>query len=150
MPSSRYVGETPLAPNSVWDVLTDPEQMRRWTAARAVFIERPGTEATLGTGTIRAIRTWLGTYREEIVSYDPPSLLQYRVVSGLPVRDYLGRVKVDPIEGGTRITWSVNYEPATFLAPIIPFGTKLVLNGIFRRLLVQLGGRRMEPGGETI
>lgn len=150
MPTSRYFGETALAPDSVWEVLTDPTQMKRWTGARAVLIERLGTEAPMGTGAIRALRTWLGTYREEIVSYHPPKLPRYRVVSGLPVHDYLGRVDVEAITGGTRITWSVSYEPATLLASIVSFGTKLVLNGISRRLLVQLGGRRMGPGGGTI
>ena len=138
MSDAKYVATVSASPDLIWETLTDPVKMKSWARARKVTIERPGTEAQMGTGAVRAITTLFGTYREEVTSFDPPRRITYRVISGLPVRDYEGRMELEPTTSGTQITWSVTYTPTTVLAPIVPFATKRVQNAIFRRLIRQL------------
>jgi hypothetical protein len=42
--------------------------------------------------------------REEIVEFEPPHRLRYRLLSGLPFRDYIGEVTIEPEGTGSRLS----------------------------------------------
>ena len=87
--------------------------------------------------------------REEVVVYERPSRFSYKVLSGLPVRDHVGTVSLEPSEGGTRVTYALK------AIPTVPFAGKLVMLGIRRAVTELLNGvvseseRRAVASGST-
>jgi uncharacterized protein YndB with AHSA1/START domain len=71
-------------PELVWDVLADYPGMTKWAGARSVDIERPGVDVPNGVGTIRALRSWHGTIREEITGFEPERRMSYKGLTGVP------------------------------------------------------------------
>ncbi len=64
-----------------------------------------------GLRSVRAQRV-LGTYQiqEEIVTYRPPQLIEYRTVHG-PVRNHLGRIElIRRADGGTRLDYRITFD----------------------------------------
>jgi carbon monoxide dehydrogenase subunit G len=137
--STKFEETVDVPPERVWETLTDAAKMKLWAGVRSLTIEHAGAEAEMGTGAIRAISTWLGTYREEVTSYDPCRRVDYRVVSGLPVRDYEGSIELVPGPSGTCIVYSVSYQPTTVLAPMVPLVMRFVQRRIWRRFIRQFG-----------
>ena len=76
---------------------------------------------------MRVIRGAGLTMVEEIDGFDPPSSLSYRLLTGLPLRDYTSRVLFTAVNGGTHITWR-----STFL-PKVP-GTGWALEALVRSM----------------
>lgn len=68
----------------------------------------PWTESSLD-GSIRRLRRWPITMVEDVSS--EPGRHEYRVLSGLPLRDYHAVVTLTPSNGGTDITWASTFEP---------------------------------------
>lgn len=92
MPTHHIVKEIQAPPAIVWGVLADYPGMARWAGARTVEIERPGGDVPNGVGTIRALKSWHGTIREEITGFEPERRMTYkgplgRSRSRLPGRD---------------------------------------------------------------
>lgn len=73
---------------------------------------RTGTPPPGGVGAIRELGLRPVVSREEIVEYAPPRRMAYRLLSGIPLRDYLATVDLEPLPGGdTRITWKATFRP---------------------------------------
>ena len=66
--------------------------------------------------------------REEVVVWDPPHHLAYRILSGFPVRHYRADVTITPEERGCLITWSATFDPK------IP-GTGHLMVAVLRRMI---------------
>jgi len=97
---------------------------------------RTGTPAPGGVGAVRELGRRPMIMREEIVEFSPPRRLAYTVVSGVPVRDYLGTVDLDPLPGGgTRITWRATFVPAyRGTGRLLCLALKPAIRSIARRL----------------
>jgi hypothetical protein len=54
--------------------------------------------------------------REEVLAYERPYRFSYKILSGLPVRDHVGTVELEPKGGGTEITYAVKTTPTIPLA----------------------------------
>lgn len=116
----------------VFRLLADATSWPRWAGPLIVrgWWEREGQPPPGGVGAIRRLGFGAASSREEIVAYDPPASLGYRILSGLPVRDYLATVRLTPEGDGTRIDWSGQFRP------LVP-GT----GGLLRAFLVAMLGR---------
>jgi hypothetical protein len=91
----------------VWAVVSDHAGWSSWTALPSSELEREGAVERDGVGAIRAFRTGRWVTREEVTVFQPPDLMTYRLVSGLPgVRRYESTVRLAPHGAGTRIEWS--------------------------------------------
>jgi uncharacterized protein YndB with AHSA1/START domain len=99
----------PLA--TTWSVLADQSGMAAWTPARAVMIEHQGDPRPAGVGTIRVVSLALLKVREQITAVDEPTRLTYRLLSGIPVRDYVGETLLTGTDTGTDILWTVTLTP---------------------------------------
>jgi len=112
----------------VWDVVADASGWSNWGAWKEASIEREGDPPPGGLGAIKVLvseRRPSVTSREEVTVFDPPTRFGYRLLSGLPLRDYeAGITLADAAEGGTDITWRSQFEPK------IP-----LTGGFFRRIL---------------
>ena len=111
MPEIHLHQHVPAPPADVWRVYTDHEQWPEWAGVREVVVRQPGHPAPNGLGAIRVVRTSGLAVEEEIVAFDPPERLRYRMIAGAPVRNYEAEVRFAPEDGGTRVEWEVHFDP---------------------------------------
>ena len=94
-----------------WSVLADQAGMAAWTPARTVTITHQGEPRPAGVGTIRVLSLVPLTICEQIIAVDEPNRLTYRLLSGIPVRDYVGQTILTGTDRGTDIVWTVTLTP---------------------------------------
>jgi|SRR4051812_4853197 hypothetical protein len=128
----RAHAAAPLA--TTWSVLADQSGMTAWTPARAVTIEQQGDPRPAGVGTIRVLSLAPLAIREQITGVDEPTRLTYRLLSGIPVRDYVGETILTGGDTATDILWTVNMTPRW------P-GTTLAVRRVVRALANGLAGQ---------
>lgn len=114
--SFTLVREVKAPPETVFDVLTDHRRYAEISRLRKSELEREGEPAPNGVGAIRVLTAVGPPIREEVVVYERPSRFSYKVLSGLPVRDHLGTVSLEPSDGGTRVTYALKAIPTVPLA----------------------------------
>ena len=99
------------APRAVlWDVVADARRWHEWGVWSRTELEREGVPAPDGVGAIRAFTKAPVTSREEVVAFEPGVRLVYRLLSGLPVRDYTGTIVLHDHPAGSRISWRSEWE----------------------------------------
>jgi len=116
MASFRYVRQVAAPPEVVFDVLTDHRRYPEITSLRKAELEREGEPAPNGVGAIRVLTVAGPPMREEVIAYERPRRFAYKILSGLPVRDHVGTVELQPAGGGTEITYAVKTTPTIPLA----------------------------------
>jgi uncharacterized protein YndB with AHSA1/START domain len=102
------------SPGRVFVAMTDHVAFGRWMGAD-IRVERPGIPAPNGLGAIRAVRARGLTVREEVVGWEPPRAMDYRVVGGAPFRNHLGEIRLTPDGNGTRVDYRIRFEWPWFL-----------------------------------
>ncbi|MGH7790486.1 MAG: SRPBCC family protein [Candidatus Binatia bacterium] len=113
---------------TVWARYTDHASWTEWAGLGRVRLEREGVPAPNGVGCVRVISSAGVNVAEEVLSFEPPHRMTYRVIrGGLPMRDHLGEVCFEPRDGATLITWRCQFESR------LPG-----LGGIFRRVITRL------------
>lgn len=116
------------APEAVWRLAADSATYPDWGTWDERSLEREGEPPPEGVGAIRLLTTGRVVVREQIVVFDPPRRVAYRLLEGLPLRDYQAEITLEPAEdGGTTIRWR-----AEFAAKLPGTG------GLFRRRLQKL------------
>lgn len=105
---SRHIAGPPRA---VWDVYTDHASWAEWSGVRAARIAREGDPAPNGSGCVRVLGPGPFAAHEEILDFEPPRRMTYRIVGGrVPLRDHFGEVTLAPEGEGTRIVWRCRFE----------------------------------------
>src|SRR3989442_15846674 len=96
-------------PQAVWDRYTDFVAWSDWARLGKVTLARAGVPAPNGVGCVRVFD--LGKVHEEVLSFDPPSRMTYRLLrGGFPIKDHLGEVIFEPHERGTRVVWRCRFD----------------------------------------
>ncbi len=128
--TARVTAQTPAAPEVVFGLLADGTTWPTWSPIESFELERPGDPPPEGPGAIRLFRRGRTTGHDELLAVEPPRLIRYASESGLPVRDYVGEIVLEPAAGGgTTIDWHSSFFPTS------PPGTGwLVERGIARFL----------------
>jgi uncharacterized protein YndB with AHSA1/START domain len=135
MASFKYVRQVAAPPEVVFDVLTDHRRYPEITSLRKAELEREGEPAPNGTGAIRVLTVAGPPMREEVLTYEPPFRFSYKILSGLPVRDHVGTVELQPNDnGGTEITYAVKTTPT------VPFGGSVFMLVLKKAIKDLLGG----------
>lgn len=107
----RVEARTGAPPEAVWPLLGEARRWREWSFLTASGLEREGSPEPDGVGAIRRFSRYGVGSREEVVAWDPPFHLAYRILSGFPVRAYRADVTLEPDGSGTRIEWAGAYDP---------------------------------------
>ena len=98
----------------VWAYLHDPENDPEWQSMTQEAVKL--TEGPVGVGTVERITAKLLGRRVdttfEFTEYEPNKRSQIKTISG-PI-PFVGTYEVEPTDGGTRFTWSVEGEPGGF------------------------------------
>jgi uncharacterized protein YndB with AHSA1/START domain len=116
MASFTYVRQVAAPPEVVFDVLTDHRRYPEITQLRKAELEREGDPEPNGLGAIRVLTVAGPPMREEVIAYEPPFRFAYKILSGLPVRDHVGTVELQPGDDGTEVTYAVKTTPTIPLA----------------------------------
>lgn len=117
----------------VWERYTDHVSWTRWAHLGTVHLAREGVPAPNGVGAVRAIGSMGVTVEEEVLSWEAPHRMTYRIVrGGLPIRDHLGEVVFASENGGTRVTWRCRFDSR------VPG-----LGGVFRAFITNLFRRAL-------
>ncbi len=135
MPEIRIQGEIPASPQVVWDVYTDHRGWQDWAGFREVVLRQQGEPAPNGVGATRVLRARGMAVEEEVIAFEPPERMVYRLVAGIPVRNHEGEVRFAPSEIGTHVEWVVRFDP------LIPFTGALLarlLRGALQDILDRL------------
>ena len=121
----------------VFEWLTDATNLQRVPIIRRVTLVRPGNLVEHGVGAVRLLVTPLVRVTEEIVEYDPPRLIRYKLLSSYPPMRYQdGSVEFKETARGTRVRWTSQFEVAAPLfadlwtvgmAPMVVGGIRSVL-----------------------
>ena len=121
--------------NVVYDTLLDIERWPEWMfGVHKATWERPGKPDT-AEGAIRRIAMPGSTIREEITGGERPHRQTYTMLSGLPVDDYHGEVRIDDRPDGCLITLQ-----ATFGArlPVVGYLAQAVMRVVMARAAASL------------
>jgi uncharacterized protein YndB with AHSA1/START domain len=80
----------------------------------------------------------------EVTEYEPPTVIACRATSGL-LSGGVVRLRCEPVEGGTRLTHAVEYEPRGIyyktIAPLMPWASKWLIASMDRTLKDLLEGK---------
>lgn len=109
MTAYSFSREVELPIEDVWSRLGDFTKTPG--PAIKVDVEKQGNMDANGVGTIRKITIGKVCVREILDSADPPSTFTYRILSGAPMKEYLGKVRLEPKESSTVIHWSAELTP---------------------------------------
>lgn len=115
MPEIRIQGEVPAPPQVVWDLFTDHCSWEEWAGIREVVLRQQGEPAPNGVGASRVMRSRGIAVEEEVIAFEPPTRMVYRLVEGVPIRNHRGEVCFSPSPVGTHVEWTVRFDP------LIPF-----------------------------
>jgi uncharacterized protein YndB with AHSA1/START domain len=64
-----------------------------------------------GLGSIREVSSKGMTFEETIVTYTPPSLIEYTVTKGGPIKNHLGHIEFREVQGGTKVEYTITFDP---------------------------------------
>ncbi len=81
-----------LPAQKVWAIASDFTKFPG--PAISVQVEEKGSPELNGVGTVRTIIIGRVQVRERLESVNPPKPFTYRILSGAPMKDYLGTVKI--------------------------------------------------------
>ena len=120
---ARVIAAAPR--DTVWAVLADARSWHTWGPWDRAELEREGHDVADGVGAIRVFTRRPITSREEVVAFEPPLRLAYRLLSGLPVREYRAEVRLTADGAATEIHWRSEFESgvpgmAAFIGRIVP------------------------------
>ena len=97
--------------DAVWRLVADITTWQDWGGWSSTTREREGTPAPDGVGAVRRLRRFPTTSVEEVTAFEPPARLEYKLLKGLPLRNYVGTVTLaDAPDGGTEITWRSEFD----------------------------------------
>jgi len=124
--STYRVEATTRAPvDVVWPLVGEARRWREWSFLTSTGLQHEASPVPDGVGAVRKFSRFGVGSREEVVAWDPPGHLAYRILSGFPVRNYRADVTLTPDGTGTRIEWAGAYDPkwpgtARILAKVLP------------------------------
>ena len=124
---------------AVWEVYTDHARWSEWAGFPGSRLEVEGRPDRNGSGAVRALGAGPLRAREEVLDFEPPKRMTYRVLGGpLPLRHHLGEVRFEPDGDGPRVVWRCRFESALpGLGPLL----RVFVTRTFRRALDGLARR---------
>jgi uncharacterized protein YndB with AHSA1/START domain len=89
---------------TVWDVLSDRVGISRWAPGLSVTMDRVGATDPNGVGAVRRISSPSPApdIVEEVVEFEPPHLLCYKALSGVPFPGYGGELRLTEADASTK------------------------------------------------
>jgi uncharacterized protein YndB with AHSA1/START domain len=127
-------------PAQVWKVYTDHAGWSAWAGLGRARLETEGHPERNGVGAVRCFTTGGVSVFEEVLSFEPPKRMTYRVVrGGIPImKNHLGEVLLEPDGSGTRLIWRCRFDSSV---PGLGAPMRWLVTRLFRRALEGLAKR---------
>ncbi len=120
--------EVPVPPDRVWEAFSADDALVSFT--RAITGADWTSPRPFGIGTTRTVTVGQGAaaLRERFYRWDEGSRMTFSVeAANRPgFRRFAEDVALEPIDGGTRFTWTFAVEPAPWLAPVLKMSRPLL------------------------
>jgi len=97
--------------DAVWAVYTDHRGWVNWAGVKEVVLRQQGDPAPNGVGARRVVRASGIAVEEEIVAFEPPKRMVYRIVGGIPIVNHEACVQFEETPEGTHLIWNVRFDP---------------------------------------
>jgi hypothetical protein len=98
-----------VPPDRVFAALTDHVGFGR-ALGEDIRLEREGVPAPNGLGAVRAIHARGLTIREEVVGWEASRAMDYTVVSGAPLQNHRGEIRIAPDGAGARVDYRIRFD----------------------------------------
>jgi hypothetical protein len=117
----------------VWERYTDYVSWTRWARLGQVKLDPPGSPDRNGVGAVRVISNTGITVWEEVLSFESPRRMTYRVKrGGLPMKDHLGEVVLVERGEETLLIWRSRFRSELYcLGPAY----RVLITYLFNRAL---------------
>lgn len=91
----------------VFAMLSDHANYSQFKGVDGSSLLKEGSQDKNGLGAVREIKAAGATLHEEIVAFNPPYLLGYKIIQStpLPYDHQLGEVTLSEVEGKTHVHW---------------------------------------------
>ncbi len=135
----------------LFEYVSTPENDPRWVSVSIRNQRTSPGPMRVGMTTEEDVKIFGRASRDtwEVTEYEPPTVIAYRVTSGLLCGGVVS-LRCEPVEGGTRLTHSVEYEPRGIyyktIAPLMPWASKRLLASMDRTLKDLLEGKTTTSG----
>ena len=98
-------------PEQVFAAYTDHASWAVWAGVGPARLAREGVPAPNGVGCVRVLGPRLAAVHEEVLSFEAPKRMTYRIAKGLPLlRGHFGEVDFSADGSGTLIVWRCRFE----------------------------------------
>lgn len=124
-----------------WAFLTDYAGYARIPAIASARVVKPGNTEPAGVGAVREVTVMGSTFQEEIVGFDPPHVLAYRIIRSRPLRieHELGRVELVPRGDGTEVIWTTTFSvPVPLVGGLLAKALRIAMQHQFNEILFWL------------
>lgn len=99
-------------PETVFDTLCDHAKFGQLTGANITRIKDGQAPYANGLGSVRRINLFpLPSFDETVVMYEPGKRMEYIISRGSPLKDHRGVMRFESENGGTRLDYSITFEP---------------------------------------
>lgn len=90
-----------------FEVISDHQNYSLYAGIKEANLLRSGDEHKNGVGAIRQIKAGAMTLQEEIIEYDEPHVMEYRIISASPVNMVhpKGRIELAKVGDKTKVVW---------------------------------------------
>lgn len=95
--------------DKVWAISENFKQAP--SSAIKIDVEDEGNPDANDVGAVRSITIGRVSVRERLESISPPNSFSYRLLSGVPVKDFIGKVEIKRADDTTEIVWNVMFTP---------------------------------------
>ncbi len=102
-----------VAREEVFATIADPYKLAAVNSLNLERIKDSTGDDINGVGSVRRLK--MGIFRsidEVITVFEVPELIEYRVLTGVPVKNHVGRIEfVDIGKGRSRVDYSIQFDP---------------------------------------
>jgi Polyketide cyclase / dehydrase and lipid transport len=113
MPSQHVekTATTTAGAATVYGLLRDGASFPVWSPIESFELEREGESEPEGIGAVRIFRSGKVTGRDTIAELVENRRFAYTHESSLPIKNYRASVDLTPVDGGTEIRWTSEFDP---------------------------------------
>lgn len=128
----------------VFETISDHRRYPEFTPIRRAELEQEGEGAPNGVGAVRALHVVGPPIRERVIAYEPPHRFAYELISGQPLRNFVGEVTLPEVDGGTTFTYRIRFDPVVPGTGTVTAGAIKLAIGQFSRLIAREAERRAD------